>query len=439
MNEQQPIRTDAENAIVSRFPDFAKSQAHWGGKDVAKERAAAFEILKAKGLPSRRVEEWKYTDLRALLRDLPPLEAGMTETRVDAAAKVKTAIDLKDAYRILFVNGTNYAAVKESGFALLSLAKGDKLPKSVSDALKRERAYAGNGAVALNTAFHADVIIVHVPAKAKLAKPLHLVFRHEGKTSHSSFPRVLVVVEQGASATIVESHDGPDGVAYFENSVLEIDTGNDAEVQHVRHNDAGGTSINLSTLAVRTGDRTKFSSFVMTTGGAVSRHQMFFDLAGKDAQLSVQGATLLRGRQHADNTMIADHIKGGCVGRQLFKTVLDDNSRGVFQGLIIVRPDSQKTDGRMMSAALLLGDEAEMDNKPELEIFADDVQCGHGATVGALDENLLFYLRARGIPRKEAEALLIQSFVGEAIEHIEHEGVREALMHRANAWLAERG
>lgn len=437
MNEVQPIRTEAENAIVSRFPLFAKTR-NWGDADTAKQRAAAFEILKSRGLPSRRVEEWKYTDLRALLRELPPLADA---DRVDAKAvgKAKTAIDLKDAHRILFVNGRHFPSGKTDGYAIYSLANGDRLPKMAGEALKRERAYAANGAVALNTAFHADVTVIHVPAETKLDRPLHLIFRQEGSAAHSSFPRVLVAVEKGASATIVESHDGPDGIAYFDNSLLEIDVGDEASVGHIRHNDAGRASINLSTLAVRTGNKTKFSSFVMTTGGAVSRHQMFFDLAGKDAELLVQGATLLRGKQHADNTMVADHIKGGCVGRQLFKTVLDDSSRGVFQGLIIVRPDSQKTDGRMMSAALLLGEDAEMDNKPELEIFADDVQCGHGATVGALDDNLLFYLRARGIPLKEAEALLIQSFVGEAIEMIEHEAVREALMQRANAWLAERG
>ncbi len=439
MNEIQPIRTAAEETIISRFPGFASSQSHWGGADIAKQRMAAFEILKAKGLPSRRVEEWKYTDLRALLRDMPPPADGSTRKDVKDANDQRNGIELSSAHRLLFVNGVGFSTVKTEGFELYTLSNGDKLPASVSKALARERNYASNAAVALNTAFMNEITVLHVPAGTRLERPLHLLFHHSGKVAHSSFPRVLVVVEDGATATVIETQDGPDGVAYFDNALVEIEVGDKAQVNHVRHNAGGDAAIVLSTLGVRIGTDAKFSSFVMTTGGAVSRHQMFFDLTGKNSELSVQGAMLLRGKQHADNTMIADHISGGCVGRQLFKTVLEDKSHGVFQGLIIVRPHSQKTDGKMMSSALLLGDDAEMDNKPELEIFADDVQCGHGATVGALDENLLFYLRARGIPRKEAETLLIQSFVGDAIEHIENEQVRDALMSRANAWLAGRG
>ena len=147
---------------------------------------------------------------------------------------------------------------------------------------------------------------------------------------------------------------------------------------------------------------------------------------------------LLKGKQHVDSTLVIDHKASGCQNREVFATVLDDESRGVFQGKIVVRPHAQKTDARMMTRALLLSDEAEADNKPELEIFADDVQCGHGATSGALDDNLKFYLMARGIPERQAEALLIQSFVAEAIEEVGHEGVREALIEATRAWLAAR-
>src|SRR5262245_3338621 len=157
------------------------------------------------------------------------------------------------------------------------------------------------------------------------------------------------------------------------------------------------------------------------------------------APLGFAGANLRRNRQHADTTLVLDHAVGGSTSRELFKSVLDDESHGVFQGKIVVRPDAQKTDARMMTRALLLSQEAEADNKPELEIFADDVQCGHGATAGALDEDLKFDLMARGIPEKEAEALLIQSFVGEAIETIAHEGVRADLMFAAVRWLGARG
>jgi len=182
----------------------------------------------------------------------------------------------------------------------------------------------------------------------------------------------------------------------------------------------------------------RFNTFAFTTGGAVTRNQLFLHFAGGDTVANIRGATLLRGRQHADLTLVVDHAAANCQSREVFKTVLDDASRGVFQGKIIVRPGAQKTDAKMASHALLLSEDAEADNKPELEIFADDVQCGHGATAGALNDDLVFYLRARGIPAKEAEALLIQAFIGDAIEGIEHAGLRETLMETAGRWLAER-
>ncbi|MGL5737110.1 MAG: SufB/SufD family protein, partial [Beijerinckiaceae bacterium] len=159
---------------------------------------------------------------------------------------------------------------------------------------------------------------------------------------------------------------------------------------------------------------------------------------GEGAQLDIGGATLLRGSQHHDVTLVVDHIAPHGESRELYRTVLDDSATGVFQGRINVAKDAQKTDGRMASNALMLSDNATMNNKPELEIFADDVQCAHGATCGALDDELLFYLMARGIPRREAEALMVESFAGAALEAIAHEGLREALMARVTHWLQQR-
>jgi Fe-S cluster assembly protein SufD len=187
------------------------------------------------------------------------------------------------------------------------------------------------------------------------------------------------------------------------------------------------------------GARARFNEFLFTAGAGVVRNQLFVKFAGEGTVAGIRGANLLRGREHADLTLIADHAVGGCTSRQVFKSVVDDEARAVFQGKIVVRPDAQRTDARMATHALLLSGMAEADNKPELEIFADDVQCGHGATSGELDQDLLFYLKARGIPAKEAEALLIQAFVGEAVDGIEHAGLRDALMDRVVAWLAGRG
>jgi Fe-S cluster assembly protein SufD len=198
-------------------------------------------------------------------------------------------------------------------------------------------------------------------------------------------------------------------------------------------------AVNITSEIITVGAKAKLNMFNMTSGGAVSRLQGFFNLAGEGSELSVNGVNLLKSRQHGDTTLVVDHAVPHCLSREIFRAVVDDRAHSVFQGRIIVRPDAQKTDGKMMTRALLLSDEAEADNKPELEIFADDVTCGHGATAGALDDSLLFYLRARGLPEKEAQALLIQAFVGEAIEGIADDKLRELAMAQAERWLEARG
>ncbi|MEX1083503.1 MAG: Fe-S cluster assembly protein SufD, partial [Xanthobacteraceae bacterium] len=255
----------------------------------------------------------------------------------------------------------------------------------------------------------------------------------------SIFTRSLAVVEEGARAMLIESHEGGADADYQVNAALELVVRDKAHVDHVKLIGEGAKALHVSTLMATVGAHARFNTFSFTTGGAAVRNQMFLLLAGEETVAGSRGVNLLKGRQHADNTLIVDHAVPGCQSRELFKSVLDGDSHGIFQGKIVVRPGAQKTDAKMMTQALLLSERAEAANKPELEIFADDVQCGHGATAGALDQNLLFYLRARGIPKKEAEALLIQSFVGEAIEGIEHAGLREVLMEAVTAWLAARG
>jgi Fe-S cluster assembly protein SufD len=250
--------------------------------------------------------------------------------------------------------------------------------------------------------------------------------------------RSLVVVERGARVMLIESHEGPPGSDYQVNAALEMVVGDGAHVDHVKIIGEGTDALHVSTLAAAIGAKARFNTFTFTIGGAVVRNQLFLNFNGEDTVAGIRGATLIKGRQHADTTLVANHIARNCQSREVFKSVLDDEAHGVFQGRIIVKPGAQQTDAKMMTRALLLSERAEADNKPELEIFADDVQCGHGATAGALDRELKFYLMARGIPVAEAEALLIQAFLGEAIEGIEHAGLREALMDSVSAWLRAR-
>jgi Fe-S cluster assembly protein SufD len=293
-------------------------------------------------------------------------------------------------------------------------------------------------ALALNSAFMTGGAVVHVKKGARIARPIHLAYRFVAEAPAAMYPRTLIFVEPGARVTFIETYDGPAGFDYQVNGALALVVGDGAQVERIKLGDEGASALHISSIMASIGAKADYREFTFTTGGAVTRNQLFLRSVGDAAKLRIAGANLLKGRQHVDSTLVLDHAARGCESREVFKSVLDDESRGVFQGKIVVRPQAQKTDGRMMTQALLLSDKAEADNKPELEIFADDVQCGHGATSGRLDENLLFYLKARGIPAKEAEALLIQAFVGEAIDGIAHEGVRELLTGRVAAWLEAR-
>ncbi len=337
----------------------------------------------------------------------------------------------------VFVPELSDLAALEPGLSIRSMAQ------ALAEGDPRVMAHLGkvvptdDVAVALNTAFMGDGAVIHVAAGAELARPIHLVFVNVGVEPASVFARSLAVIEQGARAMLIESHEGAGENQV--NAALELVIGDDAHVDHVKITGEGAGALHVSSLMAAIGAQ-----------GAVQRIPVHHRRRG-GAQPAVPALRRRRHdgehprRQPAQGPAACRHDaggrsrQGGCTSREMFKTVLDDEARGVFQGKIIVRPHAQKTDAKMATHALLLSETAEADNKPELEIFADDVQCGHGATAGDLDEDLLFYLKARGIPAKEAEALLIQAFVGEAVEGIEHAGLRDALMEHVVAWLKARG
>src|SRR6516164_8888675 len=426
--EVRPIKTAAETALAQSFA--AVKRALPGAGAVGALREDAFRRFETEGLPHRRVEEWKYTDLRALMRDAKPL-AGVPDAAAKARAKDALAmLDAIEARRIVFVDSSMAQALAAGDRDLLAHL-GRIVPTD-------------DVAVALNTAFMGDGAVIQVAPGAALAQPIHLVFVNASGAPSSVFARSLVVIGKGARAMLVESHIGStaseDQVNEDQvNTVLELKVGDEAHVDHIKITGTGAGALHVSTLMAAIGAHARFNVFLFTTGGAVVRNQAFVRFDGEGTIAGIRGASLLKGRQHADTTLVADHAVADCTSREVFKSVLDEEGRSVFQGKIIVQRNAQKTDAKMATHALLLSETAEADNKPELEIFADDVQCGHGATSGALDEDLLFYLKARGIPAKEAEALLIQAFVGEAVEGIEHAGLRDALMDHVVAWLEARG
>lgn len=438
MAQVSVLKTEAEQRIAA---EWASAKARLPGPTSLRE--AAFRRFEAAGLPHRRIEEWKYTDLRTLMREAKPLAAAPDHAARESARSAGAFLAGVDARRLVFVNGVFVPELSdlasEPGLKISSLA--DALARGDADVSARLGAAntaENDVAYALNTALMTDGAVIEVAPGTTVARPIHLVFVFAGEPA-AVFARSLVTVGEGAGLTLLESHEGPDGVDYQVNTALDLVVGDAAKVDRVLIGTQGRSALHVSTLTGALGRAVAFRDFGFTTGGAVVRNQLFIRCGGADALLDLSGAAMLTARQHVDTTMVVDHALSGCRSREIVKSVLDGQSRNVFQGKIIVRPDAQKTDARMLSNALMLSADVEADNKPELEIFADDVQCGHGATAGSIDENLKFYLMARGIPASQAEALLIQSFVGEAIDTVSHEGVRDALSAAVLRWLRARG
>jgi Fe-S cluster assembly protein SufD len=428
-----PIRTVAETTLIERF---AAEAAHLNG--LPARRREAFALIEAKGLPHRRVEAWKYTDWRGILREVAPLPA--TPDAAAVALATKNASVLPDAATITIVNG-HFAGVSgalPAGVTVTALSQALAAGDSRLERMGRMEIAADNAALALNTAFMSDGAIIEVAAGVHVDAPILLRIISDSEAAHAAHVRVLAIIGEGAHFTLVEQQETR-GAAHQPNSVVEFHIGDSAHVGHVRATGHDRDALALSSLIAELGAASHLASVSLMATGAAHRQQAFVRFGGADARLTLNGGMLGLGKQHFDSTLVVDHAEPNGESRELFRTVLDGEATGVFQGKIIVRQKAQKTDGRMASNAVMLGPDTTMNNKPELEIFADDVLCAHGATCGALDDDLLFYLMARGLPRKEAEALMVESFVAETLEPVSDDGLREALTGQIASWLARRG
>lgn len=435
------IRTEAEEALLARFA----ADTLPGGTEVRAERTAAFDVFRKAGLPHRRVEEWKYTDLRTLMRKIAPAAArpALDEAR-RALKEAGDTLPGLDRYRLVIVDGYFFAelsdakALGEAGVRVESVAA--LLAKDGAEAaalLAPEGKAANDIAVALNAAFATDGVTVTVPDGVMLAKPLEIF--HVATAAQSVTARSHVTVGAGAAVRVVESHVGPAGVAYQANASVRIDVGSRAQVAYAKLQAEGDAAVHLGTTTLAIAPKSEVNHLTVTAGAAVSRSQIFLSTGGDHTKVTLNGAGMLKGKQHADVTLVIDHALPGANTRVLYKTVVDDDARGVFQGRINVWQVAQKTDAKMMNQALLLSENAEFDAKPELEIFADDVQCGHGATAGQIDQTQLFYLMARGVPQAEAEQMLLEAFLDSAIDALGDEAIGTALKQTVSNWLAKRG
>jgi FeS assembly protein SufD len=435
------FQTQGEQAFLDAFT--AAEATLPGDKWVGELRRQAAKTYGMLGLPHRRVEAWKYTDLRSLLTEAHPF----AEAKPRALSKAEIARGIGDrlaaipAYRLVVAQGalapalSDLAPLQAAGAEIVSLADALRKPAPWLKKVLGETRSPAEAIVALNTALMTGGVVLRLAKNRTLDKPVHVIHLDGKGESVGIVTRNIVMVEEGASLTLIESYAGVNSRALQRNAVTEMMVGDQGAIDHIKLQREGEATVHLCTWLVRLGADARYGAFQFSTGAAVSRSQIFAAFMGEGSSLNISGALLMRGRQHCDTTLLIEHKVPRCVSRELFKAVLDNEARGVFQGKIIVSPGAQKTDGKQMAQALLLSEAAEFDSKPELEIFADDVVCGHGSTSGQIDEDLLFYLEARGIPEAEARALLIQAFVGEAIEQIEHEDLRDALNAASAEWL----
>lgn len=431
MTVQVP-KTKAETTLLDAFPVVAAGLP--GGEWGAALRRKALGTFAALGLPNRRVEEWKYTDLRSILKDVYPLATTNTALTVSSAVQpVLPALSHNVAH---LVDG--YCAELTSAMAQDAQPLSDALespPGWLKAAIGGSVSAPSDSVAALNGAYFTDGVVLDIAPGTTVDVPYVIAIASSSPANRAVFIRNVVRVGAGATLTLVEVFSSQAERQTSAVTQLIIEDG--ASVTHITTVDLGARDVHLGRAEVSLGANATYRPFQLTIGSGLARNDLALEFNGQHSILDFGAAFLMADHGHTDTTLVIDHKVPHCTSRELVKGVLDNAGRGVFQGKVIVRPGAQKTDGKQMAQALMLSPDAEFDSKPELEIYADDVVCGHGSTSAELDEDLLFYLRSRGIPLAEARAMLIESFIGEAIDKVEDQGLREALMGRARRWLGK--
>ncbi len=437
----QITKTKAEQGLLDQFEN--NIDALPGSAEIKSQRKQAMSLFEKEGLPDRRVEAWKYTDLRSAITETFPIidetSSDIEITEQDLQKVLGTFKDL-ECHRLIFINGQYRcdAFGYGEGIDVKSLSEiFEETPEWIKHKLSGSTETAeSDPIITLNSALLTDGVSINISSN-NLEKPIHILYLNAGQSSRSVNIRNYIELQEGTQATIIEQYATLGECSFQTNSVTDVKIAKAAELTHHKIQNEGQGDNHLSVWQTQIEENASYKAFQLTTGAKLSRNQLYVTFSGEHASLNFGSTFLGRGEQHSDTTLVIDHAVPHCESRELYKGVMDDNATGVFQGKLMVKPIAQKTDGKQMAQALLLSETAEFDAKPELEIFADDVVCGHGATSGQIDEELLFYLKARGIPDQQARSLLVQAFIGEAFELIDDENIREKFSDIAAQWLAK--
>jgi Fe-S cluster assembly protein SufD len=398
-----------------------------------------------RGFPTLKDEDWKYTRLGPLL-DVPFERAEARAGRRVSSSTVEALTIDATSIRLVFINGffapelssmtevpdgvtvTNLASVLAEGGAGLE-------PFFSHPFGEHDHAFA-----ALNTCLFEDGAFIHLPAGSLVTAPVELVFFSDAQVSPVvSNPRSLILAESGSRVAVVETYAGTTGAVMCTNALTQVALGEGAQVEHYKIQDEPDTAFHLSLLDVRQGPDSRFSSGSVELGSKIARNEVRVRLEGDGADVAIDSLYLPFGDQHHDNPILIEHAAPRCTSRQLYKGIADDRGHGVFNGHIIVWPGAPGTDASQTNKNLLLSDHAEIDTRPRLEIFTDDVKCTHGAAVGSLDEEALFYLRSRGVPHEAARALLTYAFAREMLDLIPSESLRTHVETLVSARLSSDG
>lgn len=419
----------AVDHYLSEHSRLQENQAGW----LQEQRRDALDVLNQQGFPSTRHEAWKYTDVRALLKHRFVVAESLAEGLEQDKLESLRFSDL-ECHELVFVNGHYSPALSTpgdiaEGVTIAALSSADSgLRKAVETKLNADSRIEKHGFAALNTAFITDGAIVQVPANVEVELPIHLIFFTDSEESALiSHPRNLFLLGANARATVIESYGGMNDRDYCTNTISEVSTAEGAHLEHYKLQQEGNRAFHIAYLHANCAKDSRVESHSISLGGLLVRNDIDTELSGTGAHIDLNGLYLTDDEQHVDNHTRVDHLVANTSSDETYRGVLNGNSRAVFNGKVVVHKDAQQTDANQSNANLLLSDNAEIDTKPELEIYADDVKCSHGATVGQLDENMLFYLRSRAVDANTARSLLTFAFADEVIKRIKFEPVRDRL------------
>ena len=414
--------TNRSAAEKTLFRQFAESQ----GRDPSQVRSEAFARFAEAGLPTRRVEAWHYTDLRAAMADAAPVLASPTPADIEAVRlRLKGRERFAPGAQLVLLGGRYIGELSDPPPIGVSLTEGAVSADGVDDPL-----------AALNEALSPSGCKISVARGAEIGEPITLLHLTNGASAHSVYSRSAIALDAGARASFVELFEGAHpSVQRHAATIMTLAKGAKAKHVAVVGDEPG---LHIETQICDLADGAELGALGLISGGDLTRRQIFIRINGAEAKVSLGGLALIDGERRADTTLQVVHAAPRGTSREFYRAIVDDDAIGVFQGKIIVERAAQKTDGAMKSQAVLLSPRAQMNEKPELEIFADDVVCGHGATVASLDPEQVFYLRSRGIPERDAKAMLLEAFGGESIDRIEDAALIDALRGRLSIWLGSR-